>query len=99
MSSNECDCCFLFSRLDIYENLLKTWTSSTKIYNTQVCCDVLSRSVVSRLLYPWGFSMEWAAIPPPGDLPNPQIQPRSPTLQADSLPSETPGKTYTRHTH
>ena len=36
--------------------------------------------------------MEWVAIPPPGDLPNPQIQPRSPTLQADSLPSEPPGK-------
>ena len=25
---------------------------------------------------------------PPGDLPNPGIEPRSPTLQADSLPSE-----------
>ena len=29
--------------------------------------------------------------PPPGDLPNPRIKPRSPTLQADSLPSEPPG--------
>ena len=27
-------------------------------------------------------------IPPPGDLSNPGIQPRSPALQADSLPSE-----------
>ena len=27
---------------------------------------------------------------PPGDLPNPGIKPRSPTLQADSLPSEPP---------
>ena len=25
-----------------------------------------------------------------GDLPNPEIEPRSPTLQADSLPSEPP---------
>ena len=31
--------------------------------------------------------------PPPGDLPNPGIELRSPTLQADSLPSEAPGKT------
>ena len=31
--------------------------------------------------------------PPSGDLPNPGIEPRSPTLQADSLPSEPPGKT------
>ena len=30
--------------------------------------------------------------PPPGDLPNPRIEPRSPILQADSLPSEPPGK-------
>ena len=26
----------------------------------------------------------------PGDLPDPGIEPRSPTLQADSLPSEPP---------
>ena len=29
---------------------------------------------------------------PPGDLPNPGIKTRSPTLQADSLPSEPPRK-------
>ena len=28
--------------------------------------------------------------PPPGDLPNPRIESRSPTLQANSLPSEPP---------
>ena len=28
----------------------------------------------------------------PRDLPNPGIKPRSPALQADSLPSEPPGK-------
>ena len=31
-------------------------------------------------------------FPSPGDLPNPGIEPGSPTLQADSLPSEPPGK-------
>ena len=30
--------------------------------------------------------------PSPGDLPNPGIKPRSPTLQADSLPAEPQGK-------
>ena len=36
----------------------------------------------------------WSGVPcpPPGDLPNPRIEPRSPTLQADSLQSEPPGK-------
>ena len=32
------------------------------------------------------------SCPPPGDLPNRGIKPRSPALQADSLPSEPPGK-------
>ena len=32
------------------------------------------------------------SFPSPGDLPNPGIEHRSPALQADSLPSETPGK-------
>ena len=31
-------------------------------------------------------------FPSPEDLPNPGIQPRSPALQADALPSEPPGK-------
>ena len=36
--------------------------------------------------------LEWVAFPSPGDLPHPGIEPRSPTLQADSLPAEPPGK-------
>ena len=31
-------------------------------------------------------------FPSPGDLPDPEIEPGSPALQADSLPSELPGK-------
>ena len=36
--------------------------------------------------------LEGAAIASPGDLPNPGIEPRPPTLQADPLPYEPPGK-------
>ena len=36
--------------------------------------------------------LEWVAIPSPGDLPDPGIESRSPALQADSLPTEPPGK-------
>ena len=36
--------------------------------------------------------LEWVAISSPGDLPNPGIEPRSPALWANSLPSEPPGK-------
>ena len=36
--------------------------------------------------------LEWVAMHSAGHLPNPGIKPRSPTLQADSLPSEPLGK-------
>ena len=45
---------------------------------------------------PMGFSRQeyWSGLPfpSPGELPDPGIEPRSPTLQAGSLPSEPPGK-------
>ena len=70
---------------------------------------MLSRSVISDSLWPHGLQLArllcpWDspgkntrvgshALPPPGDPPNSGIEPRSPTLQADSLSSEPPGKT------
>ena len=60
-----------------------------------------SHSVVSDSLWPHGLyqSMEFSRqeycsedpFPFPGDLPNPRTEPKSPILQADSLPSEPPG--------
>ena len=45
-----------------------------------------------------GFSRQeyWNGLPfpSPGDLPDPGIKPRSPTLQADALTSAPPGKPY-----
>ena len=35
--------------------------------------------------------LEWVAISSPGDLPYPGIEPGSPALQIDALPSEPPG--------
>ena len=65
-----------------------------------------SLSCVQLFATPWtvayqgppsmGFSRQeyWSGLPfpPPGDLPDPGIEPGSPTLQADALPSEPPGK-------
>ena len=34
-------------------------------------------------------------FPSPGDLPDPEIEPRSPALQIDALPSEPPGRHVT----
>ena len=40
----------------------------------------------------------WSELPfpCPGDLPNPEIDPVTPALQAESLPSESPGKPSVR---
>ena len=68
----------------------------------------VSHSVVSDFTNPWTIarqaplSMEfsrqeyWRRLPFPsvGNLPNPGIEPDSPALQADSLPSEPPGKPF-----
>ena len=71
---------------------------------TAMPCLVISR--IRLFVTPWlvtfqaPLSLElsrqeyWSVLPgpPPGDLPNPGIEPRSPALQADSLPAEPPGK-------
>ena len=73
----------------------------------QIFCG-LSSQLVSRVqlfVTPWtvahqdlfmGFSRQeyWSGLPfpPPGDLPKPGIEPRSPALQGDSLLCEPPGK-------
>ena len=48
------------------------------------------------LFCPWGFPKQeyWSGLPcpPPGDLPNSELEPQSPALQTDSLLSEPPGK-------
>ena len=49
-----------------------------------------------------GFSRQeyWSGLPfpSPGDLPDPGIKPRSPALEADSLPCERPGKPVFKNT-
>ena len=59
-------------------------------------CPTLCYSMDWSPLCPWGFSSQeywsWLSCPPPGDLSNSRLVPRSPTLQVDSLPSEPPGR-------
>ena len=55
-------------------------------------------TVARRALLSMGFSRQeyWSGLPfpSPGDLPDPGIEPKSPTLEADALTSEPPGKLY-----
>ena len=56
-------------------------------------CELMDCSLPGSSIH--GFSRQeyWSGLPfpSPSDLPNPGIEPRSPTLQADTLPSEPPG--------
>ena len=69
---------------------------------------VITNVVVFAAATPWTVPLQtplsvefsrqeyWSGLPfpSPGDLPDPGIESGSPTLQADSLPSEPPGKPY-----
>ena len=60
-------------------------------------CETLWTAAHQAPLSP-GFSRQesWSGLlfPSPGDLPDPGMEPRLPSLQADSLPSEPPGKPW-----
>ena len=75
----------------------------------QLNCYLVTKLCLTLLRFPWtvahqaplsiGFSKQeyWSGLPflPPGDLPNPEIEPTSPAspaLQVDSLPTDSSGK-------
>ena len=63
---------------------------------TQSCLFATPWMVTYQALLSMGFSRQeyWSGLPfpSPGDLPNPGIEPGSPALQTDALPSEPLGK-------
>ena len=63
---------------------------------SHVCLFVTPWTVAYKAPLSKGFSRQeyWSGLPflSSGDLPDPGIKPGSPTLQADALPSEPPGK-------
>ena len=71
--------------------------STVKVFIAQSCltlcnpmaCSLPGSSVHGTLQ---ATILEWVVLPFSRDLPIPGIEPRSPALQADSLPSESPGK-------
>ena len=86
----------------IREKYLRNWETLYMVA-CAVClvaqsCPTLCESMDCNLpgSCPWEFSRQgyWSGLPcpPPGDLPNPRIEPRSPALQAGSLPSVPLGK-------
>ena len=81
--------------------LLNIWVGCAVLcFVVQSCltlCDPMDCSPLGSSVH--GFSRQeycnGLPCPPPGDLPNPGIEPMSPALQEDSLPSEPPGLGFT----
>ena len=63
---------------------------------TQSCLFATPWTVAYQAPLSMGFSRQeyWSGLPFPssGDLPNPGIEPESPTFYVEALPSEPPGK-------
>ena len=75
----------------------KIWKADVLV--SQSCltlCNPMNCMQLTRLLCPWGLSRQeyWSGLPcpSPGNISNPEIKPRSPTLQVESLLSKPPGK-------
>ena len=75
-------------RICFYVNGCKSWGrgSTGNWIKTKLCKNVLG------FITSYCCSSALCSCPPPGDLPNPGIEPRSPALQVGSLSSEPPGK-------
>ena len=76
------------------------YTMCSVVHSCLTLCDPMDCYVACLAPLPMEFSRQeyWTGLPlaTPRDLPNPEIQPMSPALQADSLPSEPSGKPDTR---
>ena len=83
------------------ENII--WTESESESEIAQSCPTLCNPMDCSLSgsFSMGFSRQecWSGLPfpSPGDLPNPGIEPGSPSLQADALPSEPPEKPANRN--
>ena len=93
----------------------RTWGSENPLCGITMMHHACAQSLsgVQLLATPWtvacqaplsmGFPRQeyWSRLPfpPPGDLPNPGIEPGSPALQAGALTSEPPGKPTVMPTH
>ena len=76
-----------FPKISRRKEIIKIWA---EIIETEIW------TVAYQAPLSMGFSRQecWSGLPfpSPGDLPDPGIEPGSPTLQANALPSEPPGK-------
>ena len=91
----------MFLNKNLFNTVISEWVTYLLL-----CAESLSH--VRLFVTPWTVAhqallsmgilqariLEWVAMPSSRGSSDPRIEPRSPQLQADSLPSEPPGKPY-----
>ena len=87
------------SRMEMFQ---KGAERKVKVLVTQLCLlSVTPWTITHQTPLSMGFSRQeyWSGLPfpLPGGIPDPGMKPGSPALQADSLPSEPPGKPLQHH--
>ena len=77
----------------VYDTVHTVCVSAKSLQLCQILCDPMDCSPPGSSV--WGFSRQeyrnGLPCPPPGDLQDPEIEPGSPALKADSLPMSYPG--------
>ena len=88
--------------IELLDSLLIDWQMCHNVNNSNYIVCASSMETPWTVAHQAPLSMEFSrqeywsgqSFPFPGDLPDPGFEPRSPALQADSLPSEPPGKPW-----
>ena len=95
LATETCILSLLFGHL---QNYLVESESENVSHSSHVQLFATPWTAARQTPLPMGFPRQeyWGGLPfpSPGDLPNPGIKPASPALQADSLPTELPGKLH-----
>ena len=75
-------------------SLLSGYKESEVAQSCPILCDLMDSNPSGSSIHGIFQARVWSGLPfpSPGDLPDPRIEPGSPALQADALPSEPPVK-------
>ena len=70
------------------------YTCAKVLQSCPTLCDLMDCSLPGSSVHGILQARIWSGLPfpSPGDLPDPRIEPRSPALEADSLPTEQPAE-------
>ena len=89
-----CVCACIQAYINMYTCIHEHESESEVAQSWLTLCDPMDCSLPGSSVHGIFQQEYWSGLPfpSPGDLPDPGIKPWSPSLHADALPSEPPGK-------